>query len=600
MARARAKDNKASGPPLPVPPGRTNADIAGQFERIAKLLETRDTNPFRVRAYRNAARTLQRFGVEVGDLLAADKPLTDIPDIGEDLASHATEFVTTGRIALLDQLQRDVPRFVVELMELPGVGPKTAMRLWHELAIHSAEDLHRAAVDRRLRALGAPGLKLEARILKALETLPSHGRMDRERAIPVADALVAYMAQAPGVGHVEIAGSFRRGMASLGDLDLLATGSNPSGIIAHFTRYPAIADVFAAGPARASVVLESGLQVDLRVVPSVSHGAALQYFTGSKAHNIALRRFAQAKGFKLSEYGLFRDKTRIAGTDEASLYQALGLPFIAPELRENRGEIEAARDGVLPNLVSVSDIQGDLHLHARFDDLETIRGFAEAAKARHYSYIGIIAPVESLDTGSETCAALIGRVPQAINGIAILKGVEIDIPADGRAALEPSIGALLDLVIAAVRDPLGLKRDDQTLRVIQALDPPCPTILSHPRSPHAHAPGHRPHAYDVDMERIIRAAADHDGCLELTADPNRLDLGETHCPSARAQCVPVSISSEACEPSKLARIDVAVLEARRGWLEAQDVLNTLPLVALRERLARHAHEYQLSLKGKVR
>ncbi len=605
MAKAKASGHRStgSGTGKPVPPRRTNAEIAQRFEEIAKLLETKNTNPFRVRAYRNAAKTLQRYGLEVCDLLADNKALTDIPDIGEDLAHHAAEFVTTGQIALLDQLRREVPSFVVELMDLPGIGPKSAMRLWHDLAIHSADDLHRAALEHRLRSLGSFGLKLERTILTALETLPRHGRMEWERAKPIADRLIQYMALAPGLEHIEAAGSFRRGMAKIGDLDLLACSASPSAIVEHFVRFGDLAHVFAAGPARASVVLTCGLQVDLRVVPAASFGSALQYATGSKAHNIALRRFAHEKGLKLSEYGVFRDKTRIAGSSEASVYSALDLPWITPELRENRGEIEAAGDGLLPTLVETSDIMGDLHLHSGFDEIEKIQALARAAKERHYAYIGIVAPAESLieacHLDPKSCANLIQHLPEAIEGVAILKGVEVDIPANGRPALPPAIGALFDLVIAAVRDPLGLSREDQTLRAITALDPPCPTILSHPNAPHAHEP-RQTATYDVDMERIVRAAADHDGCLELTADPHRIDLGESHCPSARAQGVRVSLSSEAGEPDKLWRMEAAVLEARRGWLEATDVLNTMPLADLREKLARHAHEFRLSLSDKLR
>jgi DNA polymerase (family 10) len=604
MAKAKASgpDSNGAGTSKPFAPRRTNAEIAARFEEIAKLLETKNSNPFRVRAYRNAARTLQRFGLEVCDLLAANKTLTDIPDIGEDLAHHAAEFVASGRIALLDQLRREVPSFVVELMDLPGVGPKSAMRLWHELAIHSADDLHRAALDHRLRGLGSFGLKLERSIRTALETLPGHGRMDWERAKPIAEALTRYMAQAPGLERIETAGSFRRGMAKIGDLDLLACSASPSGIVEHFVRFGDVAHVFAAGPARASVVLACGLQVDLRVVPAASFGSALQYFTGSKAHNIALRRLAHQNGLKLSEYGVFRDKTRIAGSSEASVYAALNLVWITPELRENRGEIEAAGDDLLPTLVETRDILGDLHLHAGFDESEKILALARAAKQRHYAYIGIIAPAETLieacHSDPESCASLLKRLPDAIEGVAILKGVEVDIPANGRPALPPAIGALFDLVIAAVRDPMGLSREDQTLRAIAALDPPCPTILSHPNAPHAHE-SRQTATYDVDMDRIVRAAADHDGCLELTADPHRIDLGESHCPSARAQGVRVSLSSEAREPDHLTRMEAAVLEARRGWLEASDVLNTMPLADLRERLARHAHEYRLSLSDKL-
>jgi DNA polymerase (family 10) len=575
---------------------RSNADIAERFEEIAELLETQDANPFRVRAYRNAARTLRGYGSEVSDLIAQKKDLTEISGIGEDLARRASEFVKDGHITLLDQLRRQVPGFVVDLLRLPGIGPKFAMRLWRELGVRSLEQLRRAALDHRIRSMKGFGPKSEEKILEAIGSSLIQKRWAIRLAAPVATALLDHMRHAAELERIEIAGSYRRGRATVGDLDLLATTAEPQAVVSHFLKFAERQTVLAAGRTRATIILRSGLQIDLRVVPTKSYGAALQYLTGSKAHSIALRRLAMTNGLKISEYGVYRGQQCIGGDTEESVYAALGMPWIAPELRENRGEIEAACERRLPKLLERSDIRGDLHVHAALDEIEMVKALAGAAKVRDYSYVAIIDNARRLtaklgeDLGS--FKSLLERLAKSINGVHILKGIEVEIAADGHLELAQPTLELFDLVIASVRDPLGLSRDDQTRRVLAALDQPQVTILSHPSSLNAHeaAPDRM---YDVDMHRLIRAAADHECFLELTADPDRIDLGETYCPSATAQGVLISVSSEARATNELANMDFAVLEARRGWLEADGVLNTLSFTNLVTKLARRRHEFRL-------
>ena len=572
---------------MPVP----NVEIARILGEIADLLEIEAANPFRVRAYRNAARTVEALPREVSAMLGAGATLTDLPGIGADLAAKIADIARTGTTRMLDELHREVPATVGELLRLPGLGPKRVKALWHELGVQTADQLARAARDGRVRALPGFGAKTEARLIAAIAALGGgERRMKLATAAAFADALVGYLEAVPGVGRVIVAGSFRRGRETVGDLDILATAAAGSPVMERFVAYDDVARVVAQGPTRATVVLRGGLQVDLRVVPERSYGAALHYFTGAKAHNIAIRALGQRRGLKINEYGVFKGKRRIAGETEASVYAAVGLPWIAPELRESRGEIEAARAGRLPKLVELSDLAGDLHVHTNATDgHNTLREMALAARERGLRYIAITEHSRRLTVARGLDAKRLLREVERIDrlndqglGVTVLTGIEVDILEDGRLDLPDSVLARLDLVVAAVHSAFGLSRDKQTARILAAMDRPHFTILAHPtgrliaeREP-----------YDVDMERIIRAARARPCYLELNGHPDRLDLLDTHCRMAKEEGVLVSINSDSHRTDGFDNLRFGIGQARRGWLEAKDVLNTRPLAQLRRLLAR--------------
>ncbi len=568
-----------------------NADIAALFEEIADRLEIQGANPFRIRAYRNAARNLGELPQEARTLLARGEDLTRLPGIGDDLAAKVREIVDTGRCSLLDRLRRELPPAVTELLHIPGLGPKRVKALYHDLEVQTVEQLYRAARDGRIRTLPGFGEKTERNILQAVEAHVSQARRFKLAvAAQYAEALIRFLKSIPGVDQVVVAGSFRRMRETVGDLDILVTATADSPVMQRFTVYDEVAEVLSAGSTRASVVLKSGLQVDLRVVAQQAYGAALHYFTGSRAHNIAIRRLAQKRGLKLNEYGVFRGSTRIAGEDETSVYQCVGLPFIPPELREDRGEIEAAREGRLPKLVELADLRGDLHAHTQATDgHDSLREMALAARAFGLGYLAITEHSRRLTVAhgldplrlARQCDE-IDRLNAELSGITLLKGIEVDILENGDLDLPDDVLGRLDLVIGAVHSQFHLSRAKQTERILRAMDHPHFTLLAHPsgRLIEQREP------YDVDMLRIIRHAK-HRGCfLELNAHPERLDLLDSQCQLAKEEGVRVSINSDAHSRFDFSNLRYGVGQARRGWLEKDDVLNTRPLAALRRLLKR--------------
>jgi len=568
-----------------------NADVAAIFTEIADLLEIENANPFRIRAYRNAARLIGDLGEDIQAIIANGKELTRLPGIGNDLAGKIREIVDTGHSTFLDSLRREVPPAVSELLHIPNLGPKRVRLLWQELGVETVDQLHRAACDGRIREVPGFGEKSEEKIRLALEAqLSKKRRFKLAIAAQYAEALVAHLAAVAGVERVEVAGSFRRQRETVGDLDILVVAAPGSKVTAAFTGYPEVDAVLASGPTRASIRLQSGLQVDLRVVVRDSYGAALAYFTGSKAHSVALRRLAREHGLKINEYGVFRGQQRIAGETEESVFQAVGLPWIAPELRENRGEIAAAQAGRLPRLVELKDLRGDLHAHTRATDgHDTLADMARAAAAAGLDYLAItehsrrLGMAHGLDP--ERLARQIDeidRLNESLSGIHLLKGIEVDILEDGRLDLPDSILARLDLVVGAVHARFDLPRARQTARLLKAMDNRYFTLLAHPsgrlideRTP-----------YDVDMPRLIAHAGERGCCLELNAHPERLDLSDTWCRAAKEAGVLVAIDSDAHSVRDFANLRFGIGQARRGWLSADNVLNTRPLAELR-RLLRH-------------
>jgi DNA polymerase (family 10) len=559
-----------------------NADIARAFDEIADLLELRDENPFRVRAYRNAARVVGELTLDIAQELAAGRELPKLPGIGADLAGKMEEIAASGTCKLLEQLRRKFPAGVTEMLTLPGLGPKRVRALLAK-RIGSLAELERAARAGRLRAIAGFGEKSESRILEAAAAHVSKAR--RFKLAAAAQYAEPYARYLGGV----VAGSYRRMKETVGDLDFLVSSDEPAQAIERFVRYGEVKEVTAQGTTRAAVVLASGLPCDLRVVPRESFGAALHYFTGSKAHNIAVRKLGLERGLKINEYGVWRGKKRIAGETEESVYAAVGLPYIEPELREEAGELEAARRGELPRLVELADLRGDLHAHTRATDgRNTLREMALAAKARGLEYLAItehsrrVAMAHGLDPQRLARQAdEIERLNAALSGITILKGIEVDILDDGSLDLPDSILCKLNLVVGAVHGKFNLPRARQTERILAAMDNPYFTILAHPTG---RLIGERA-AYELDMPAILRKARRRGIAVELNAHPDRLDLTDVHCRMAKDEGVLVAISSDAHSVDGLEVLRYGVGQARRGWLEKKDVLNARPLAELRRLIA---------------
>jgi DNA polymerase (family 10) len=563
-----------------------NADIAAVFDEIADLLEIQGENPFRVRAYRNAARSVGELGRDLASLLDEGKELPKIPGIGADLAAKIGEICKTGTCKLLEELHRAMPPAITELLRIPGLGPKRVKLLYDKLKIRSTDELKRAARAGRIREIAGFGAKTEETILRALaERSATPGRCKLAVAAQYAAALEAYLAKVQGVRKVTVGGSFRRMRETVGDLDILVAADAGSPVMERFTRYDEVKNVLSHGGTRASVTLKSGLQVDLRLVPPESYGAALHYFTGSKAHNIAIRKLGQARGLKINEYGVFKGERRVAGDTEESVFGAVGLPWIPPELREDRGEIEAARAKRLPRLVERDDLKGDLHSHTKATDgHNTLGEMAAAAKAAGFTYLAITEHSRRLTVarGLDPKRLLkqiddIDGLNGELKGITLLKGIEVDILEDGRLDLPDSVLSRLDLVIGAVHSAFDLPRGRQTARMLRAFDNRYFTLLAHPST---RLIGER-EAIDVDMGRIVRAAKKRGCYLELDAQPDRLDLTDVHCQMARDEGVLVAVNSDAHSTFDFGHLAFGIGQARRGWLEAENVLNTRTLAQLR-------------------
>ncbi len=568
-----------------------NADIAAIFEQIADLLEIRGDNPFRIRAYRNAARTVGEFPRDLETLLDQGQALPKLPGVGADLEGKIREICASGTCGLLERLHREMPAAITELLKIPGLGPKRVRLLRDALEVETVEQLRRAARSGRIRELPGFGEKTEAHIAQALEQRSrSKPRFKLAVAAQYAETLAAHLKSVSGVAVVTIAGSFRRMRETVGDLDILVAARAGSPVMERLRTYDEVKEVLASGETRASVVLRSGLQVDVRLVPRESYGAALHYFTGSKDHNIAIRRLGQERGLKINEYGVFRGDRRIAGETEESVFAAVGLPFIPPELREDRGEIEAARRGELPQLVALADLKGDLHLHTKATDgHNSIKEMALAATAVGLTYVAVTEHSRRLTVarGLDPRRLLkqideIDRLNRELDGITVLKGIEVDILEDGSLDLPDSVLKRLDIVVGAVHSAFTLPRARQTERILRAMDNPYFTLLAHPSG---RLIGERD-ACDVNMLKIVRKAQRRGCFLELNAQPDRLDLNDVHCQMARDEGVLVSVNSDAHGTHDFANLCYGIGQARRGWLTAEQVLNTRPLGALRGLLKR--------------
>jgi DNA polymerase (family 10) len=569
-----------------------NLAIARVLTEIGDLLEIKGENPFKIRAYRTAAETIVHEPGRIAGMTAAER--LALPGVGRDLAAKIGELVETGVIGYHQDLLQEFPPTVLDLLHLQGVGPKTVARLYGDLGIRTLEDLEGAAREGRIRGMKGMGAKKEAQILQALEERRRFtGRRLMVEAHDTAAALVAALREQAPEAAIAPVGSLRRGCETCGDLDILAAGAARS-LMEGFTQYRLVERVLAHGDTKSSVRLWGGFQADLRIVPRESEGAALQYFTGSKAHNIALRDRAIQRGFKLNEYGLYRveDNVRVAGEDEAGIYAALGLAFVPPELRENRGEIEAAAAGTLPPLLQVQDLQGDLHAHTTATDgRDTIEAMARAAQAAGLRYLAITDHSQSLAmaNGLDERRALeharaIREVNARLENFTLLAGIECDIRADGTMDLADDCLAQLDIVIASIHSGFNQDAAAMTDRLLRAIACPWVDVLGHPtgriilkREPHK-----------ADMTRVIEAAARAGVAMEINGQIDRLDLDEAHARQARDAGVRLVVSTDAHSVAALGGLRWAVTVARRAWITPTDVLNTRPVDDLRASLRRRA------------
>ena len=566
-----------------------NRQVAHLLDEIADLLEVQGDR-FRQRAYRRAARQIETLSEDIQEIYEKGS-IERIPWVGSGIAKKVTEFLSTGQLEYLNELRREVDPGLSRIMEIEGIGPKTALLLHETLNINTIEGLEEAAKEGRLRGIKGLGEKTEENILKGIEMYRKQGeRFPLGFVLPIALQIEERLRRVEGVGRVSLAGSIRRRRDSSGDIDVLATSFEHHGVINAFTSMPSVVRVLAKGDTKSSVVLEGGLQVDLRVVDEESFGSALQYFTGSKEHNIVLRGIAVKRGWKLSEYSLEVRETgeKIAGETEASIYNALGMKFIPPELRENRGEIQSAIVGELPNLVEYEEIEGDLHVHTKWSDgSATIKEMTERAMVLGLEYIAICdhspslkiaggLPLEDLVRQNEE----IERVNREIEDFRVLAGIEVDIKGDGSLDSRNETLKDLDFVVASVHTGFKMGRKQMTDRIISAIHNDYVDVLGHPtgRLIQQREP------YDVDLNTVFTEAAHLGVLMEVNAFPSRLDLSDVNSRMAKEMGVTMCIGSDAHSVDQLKYLEFGVATARRGWLEREDVLNTLSLHEMQRRL----------------
>jgi DNA polymerase (family X) len=581
-----------------------NVEIARVLNEYADLLDIQGESPFRVRAYRNAAQTVAGLSQPVAQLIEAGEDLQQLPGIGSSMAEHLKEILDTGTLAGLEAVRRELPPTLTELMQLQHLGPKRARTLHDALGITSASELAAAIDAGKVQALPGFGKKSAATLRRAIEEFER-----RTKRFLLADAdqlvqpLLRYLRQAPGIVELEVAGSYRRRQETVGDIDILATCEDPQPVMQHFQSYRDVDRVEMAGTTRGTVVLRSGLKVDLRIVPRRSYGAAQHYFIGSKAHNVAVRKLGVERGLRINEYGVFRIPKgkkaeepeseageRIGGEQEEDVFRAVGLMWVPPELREDRGEIQAARQRQLPQLITLDDIRADLQMHSQWSDgTHTIEAMARACRDRGYEYCAITDHSQSTRVAGGLDAAGFRRqwkeieeIRQRLDGIVLLKGVELDILPDGSLDLPDEVLEQFDIVLIAVHSQLNMPKARMTRRVVKALSHPAVDILAHPtgRQIQKRAP------IDLDLEEVFQAAKEHDVALELDAQPQRLDLNDVHLHRARELGVKIAIDTDAHSVDHLRFMQYGIDQARRGWLAKGHVVNTLPWLQFRQWLGR--------------
>lgn len=566
-----------------------NREIANIFNEIADLLEIKGENPFRIKAYRRAALNIESLTKNIEDL--SHKELLEIPGIGKDLDSKVEEYIRTGKMQAYEEIKQELPSGLLSILAVHGIGPKTARLLYEKLNIKDLDDLERFASEHTLA--GIPGIKqkTEKNILKGIGMLKRG--MERQplgKVLPVARDIMQHLIHSGNVTAIDIAGSLRRWKETIKDIDILAASENAPEVMKAFVHLPHVKEVVMYGPAKSSIITMEGLQVDLRIVGRESYGAALAYFTGSKAHNIRLREMAAKKGLKINEYGIFREKDNnlLGGQEEEDIYRVLGLHYVQPELREDRGEIEAALAGSLPKLIAPSDVKGDLHIHSQWSDGQhTIEQLVDTAKKLGYSYIAITDHSKGLVVAGGLNEERIleqKREIEALNkklkGFKILHGTEVDIKSDGNLDFDDDVLKGLDIVIAAIHSGFRQSRQQITHRIVSAMKNPYVDIIAHPTG---RLLGERD-AYDIDMDVAMKTAKETGTIFEINSHPLRLDMDDLHARRAKEMCIPVVISTDSHVNSQMDFMTYGVSIARRGWLEKSDVLNTLKTEELLNRL----------------
>ena len=564
----------------------TNKDAADLLDAFADVLEIRGANQFRVRAFRTASRRVDGLTVDLGELVATDS-LEKVQGIGKGIAGFLRELVTTGRVVEYEAMRAEIPSGVFDMLRVPGLGPKTAATLYTKLQITSLDELEAAARANDLAQVRSIGAKRQERLLRELQRF-------RERAarhllgdvLPLAENLAAHVRGAPGVSEATYAGSLRRMRETIGDLDILAAADDPEPVMRHFLEHEAIAEVLASGSTKTRVLVANNLQVDLLVVPPASFGAALVYFTGSKEHNIELRHRALAMGLSLNEWGLDEVETRARrpAPTETDVYAALGLPVIPPEMRESRGEIAAAADGALPDLIELADIRGEFHGHSLWSDgAAPISGMVEAAQALGYAFIAITDHSGSLQVANGLSPERIRAQREEIEttraasaDIRLLHGSEVEIKADGALDYDDALLAELDVVVASIHSNFNQPRETMTARLIAAIRHPHVDVIGHPTG---RMLGYRD-GYEFDVDAVLTAAAETGTAMEINASPERLDLDDVMARRAKELGAPIAINSDAHRPESYAYMRYGIATARRAWITAGDVLNTMTSEAL--------------------
>lgn len=570
-----------------------NLDVSRVLTTLADLLEIQGANPFRIRAYRNAVNTVNSLSRPLAAMVEAGEDLTKLPGVGKTVAHHIIEFLETGRITRLEEVSAEIPVTLVELVRLDGVGPKKAKKLFEQLGVKTVDDLAEQLDAGTVRELDGFGRKSAEKIKRSIEDHRKHsGRFQIHEVEKLIAGVLEHMAHAPGVDKIELAGSLRRRKETIGDVDILARHEGDgTPVVDHFVGFDGAARVLGAGPTKGSIVLHSGLQVDLRVIPGRSFGAALQYFSGSKEHNVAVRTLAVRKGFRVNEWGVFRlpedvdpatvgkeDGERLAGDTEEGVYEVLGMSWVPPALRENRGEVEAAVADSLPELVSLEDIRGDLQMHSTWSDGKvSLEEMTRACRDLGYEYLAVtdhsqaMAMVQGLtpERAREQWEE-VEEVRRRVTGIDLLRSAEVDILKDGSLDMPDEILDGLDLVVISVHSFMDQDKTTMTERVLKAMMHPTVDILAHPTGRLIN----RREPYALDVESILEAASELGVAVELNANPNRLDFSDVHVHRAKELGVPVVISTDAHAPAALQNMRFGVDQARRGWLEAADVLNT--------------------------